>query len=96
MNASEILAIRKKMGLSQEDFAAKIGVSFMTVSRWERGISNPLRLAENKLAEIARELSLHNISNPLEIIPKNNPKKSSPKRSKHFQNKSKGGDYGSR
>lgn len=32
-----IKAIRKKTGLTKEKFAQKLGVSYATVSRWERG-----------------------------------------------------------
>lgn len=41
MSASEIKAIRLRLGLSQAGFAAGIGVHVMTVSRWERGWSKP-------------------------------------------------------
>ena len=34
-----IRAIRSGLGQTQEDFAAEIGVSPITVSRWERGVS---------------------------------------------------------
>lgn len=37
----KIKAIRKSMGLTQVDFAQKIGVSSLTVSRWERGEQRP-------------------------------------------------------
>lgn len=32
---------RKALGLTQVEFAARIGVDPVTVSRWERGISTP-------------------------------------------------------
>ncbi|MGC9525895.1 MAG: helix-turn-helix domain-containing protein [Limnospira sp.] len=50
--------LRQHLGLSQEKFAAKLGVSFQTVNRWERGRARPSQLAMNaiqqKLAEIER------------------------------------------
>ncbi|MEB3884197.1 helix-turn-helix domain-containing protein [Lyngbya sp. CCY1209] len=44
-----VLTLRRRMGLSQEKFAAKLGVSFQTVNRWERGRSQPSQLAINAL-----------------------------------------------
>ncbi|MEA4830836.1 MAG: helix-turn-helix transcriptional regulator [Enterococcus thailandicus] len=42
MNFSEdIKRIRRKMFLTQEDFAKEIGVSFATVNRWETGKAKP-------------------------------------------------------
>lgn len=39
--ADNIVTLRKKHGLSQEQFAEKISVSRQTVSNWERGIAVP-------------------------------------------------------
>ncbi len=39
--ADNMIALRKKAGLSQEQFAERIGVSRQTVSNWERGMANP-------------------------------------------------------
>lgn len=39
--AKAILNIRKKNGLSQEEFAERLGISRQAVSRWEMGISVP-------------------------------------------------------
>lgn len=36
-----IKSLRKAKGLTQEEFANSIGVSFQTVSKWERGDSYP-------------------------------------------------------
>jgi transcriptional regulator with XRE-family HTH domain len=36
-----IAAIRKKLGLPQEGMARLLGVSFVTVNRWEGGHSGP-------------------------------------------------------
>ena len=43
-------------GLSQEEFARRIGVSGQTVSRWERGIWNP-QLTLPQIKALERELS---------------------------------------
>lgn len=39
--ANRLLQYRKKMGLSQEDLAEKIGVSRQAVSKWERAEASP-------------------------------------------------------
>lgn len=36
-----ILSERKRLGMRQVDLANKLGVSVLTVSRWERGINYP-------------------------------------------------------
>ena len=41
--------IRKQLGLSQEDLAREIGVSFATVNRWENGKVKPSKLAKVQL-----------------------------------------------
>ena len=46
MNIKEL---RLKLGLSQERFAQKLGVSLSSVTRWERGISKPSQLAQRRL-----------------------------------------------
>jgi type I restriction enzyme M protein len=51
-----ILQMRKRLGLSQERLAVELGVSFYTVNRWERGHTQPSRLAwcsiEQKLKQM--------------------------------------------
>lgn len=46
---SLVKEIRKQLGLSQEDLARELGVSFATVNRWENGQVNPSRLAKAQL-----------------------------------------------
>ena len=41
MISSNIASLRKKMGLSQEALADRIGVSRQTVAKWESGESSP-------------------------------------------------------
>ena len=52
-----ILSLREAMQLTQSEFAARLGVSKMTVSRWECGRMRPsveMREAISKLQERAR------------------------------------------
>ena len=46
---------RKRMGLSQEKFAAKMGVSFSTINRWEKGHFLPSYLAQAQFDAFCRE-----------------------------------------
>lgn len=47
-----IRKIRLELGLTQEQFAAKLGVSFPTVNRWENQKSKPSPLALQKLEKL--------------------------------------------
>lgn len=50
-----IKAFRKKYNLSREDLASKIGVSYMTVYRWEKGlVKRPNQVIQEKLRRIMR------------------------------------------
>lgn len=50
-----IKAIRNELGLNQEQLAMQLGVSPVTVNRWENGKANPTVMAQNKLYEICVE-----------------------------------------
>ena len=47
--------IRDYLGLSQADFAEKLGVNFATVNRWENGRAVPTKLAQAKLYDFCKE-----------------------------------------
>ena len=49
--ARKIRELRSKLGLTQEQFAAKVGVTFSTVNRWESGKSKPSPLAMRQIEE---------------------------------------------
>ncbi len=49
--AEKIKYVRIKLGLSQEDLAHDLGVSFATINRWENGNYNPSRLARKAFEE---------------------------------------------
>lgn len=53
-----IRELRKEMGLTQEQFAASIGVVYPSVNRWENGHACPspmaLKLIEVKLQKIEK------------------------------------------
>ncbi len=49
-----IREIRKRTGLTQEKFAAKLGVTFPTINRWENGRAKPSPLAMQRIEELLR------------------------------------------
>ena len=50
-----IRQIRANLDLSQKEFAELLGVSFVTVNRWENGWSIPTPLAEERIHMIGRD-----------------------------------------
>ena len=54
---SRVKAIRERLGLTQVQFAARIGVSFATVNRWENDQTKPARLAWRQILDLETELS---------------------------------------
>ncbi len=49
--------LRRLMGLSQEQFAATLGVAFSTINRWENGHIQPSSLALKQIKTMLNELS---------------------------------------
>jgi putative transcriptional regulator len=49
---SLIRELRQRTGLTQEKFAAKLGVTFPTINRWENGRARPSPLAMQKIEEL--------------------------------------------
>jgi DNA-binding transcriptional regulator YiaG len=52
MQGEQIKALRLKLGLTQEEFAHRLGVTLCTVNRWENKKSIPSRLAVRQLEMI--------------------------------------------
>jgi len=48
--------LRERTGLTQEKFAAKLGVTFPTINRWENGRAKPSPLAMQKIDELLRSM----------------------------------------
>lgn len=48
--------VRQQTGLTQEQFAAKLGVVFYTLNRWENGRATPSPLAMQKIEQYAQQL----------------------------------------
>ncbi len=54
----QVIALREKLGLSQDVFAQVLGVGKMTVSKWERGTYPPSATAAVLLKTIERDPSI--------------------------------------
>ena len=53
---NSIRELRQHLGLTQEKFAAKLGVTFPTVNRWENNRGTPSPLAMEKIEGMLRSL----------------------------------------
>lgn len=54
MNPTDVASIRTKLGLSQAQLAALLGVHALTVSKWERGLLRPTAHQEALLSSFAK------------------------------------------
>jgi len=48
--------LRQRTGLTQEKFAAKLGVTYPTINRWENGRVKPSPLALKQIEDLTRGL----------------------------------------
>ena len=48
--------LRRRLSLTQEQFAQKVGVTYSTVNHWENGKRVPLPFLARRLLEIKHEL----------------------------------------
>ncbi len=53
-----IKELRARLGLTQEQFAQRVGVTYSTVNHWENGKRMPLPFLAKRLAEMKEELDL--------------------------------------
>jgi putative transcriptional regulator len=53
--SKRIKAIRQQLGLSQEELAHKLGVSFTSVNRWENGQTKPSKLAKKQIDLLSKK-----------------------------------------
>lgn len=48
--------LRQRTGLTQEKFAARLGVTYPTINRWENGRAKPSPLALKQIEDLLRSL----------------------------------------
>ncbi|MFZ5517513.1 MAG: helix-turn-helix domain-containing protein [Candidatus Zhuqueibacterota bacterium] len=58
--ADDVVKIRLKMNLTQEEFARRVGVTLSTIHRWEKGKSLPSKLAIQRLVSLERN-GIHHV-----------------------------------
>jgi DNA-binding transcriptional regulator YiaG len=51
----DLKRLRTQLGFTQEEVARTLGVSWITVSRWERGVSRPSPLGLQQLQRLANK-----------------------------------------
>jgi DNA-binding transcriptional regulator YiaG len=56
MTGENIKAIRQQCGETQERFARRLRVSFVTINRWENNLARPSDLAIRRLNRLFRKL----------------------------------------
>ncbi len=52
--SSMVKDLRSRLKLTQEQFAAKVGVTWSTVNRWENGRGKPSPLAMRQIDELRK------------------------------------------
>ena len=65
---NKMVELRKKMGLSQEELAEKVGVARQTISKWELGDSSPDLLQAKELSKIFKVSLDELVGNDIENI----------------------------
>lgn len=53
-----VINVRRKLKLTQEEFAHLVGVTVSTVNRWENGHVEPSRLARKAMQRLARRVGI--------------------------------------
>jgi DNA-binding transcriptional regulator YiaG len=59
--AFPIAAIRRRLNMTQEEFAHAIGVTVSTVNRWENGHITPSRLARRAMESLLSQIAAENL-----------------------------------
>ena len=62
--AKSIEELREKLDLTQEQFAAKVGVTFSTVNRWENSKGTPSPLTKRRIEELQEEFDQSEVKTP--------------------------------
>jgi len=53
--------LRDRLGLTQEKFAARLGVTFPTINRWENGKAKPSPLALQQIKDLLRGMGKNGV-----------------------------------
>jgi len=52
--SNDVKELRKRLGMTQKQFAEAVGVHVVTIIRWEKGSFNPSGLALEKIKQLAK------------------------------------------
>lgn len=63
-DADAVRALRAQLGLTQADFADRIGTRQQTVSEWETGASTPRRMSRRLLRMVAEDAGFYDAAPP--------------------------------
>lgn len=55
--AETVKAVRRQLGLSQEELAHELGVSFSTINRWENSKTVPFKLARRQFEVFCQRMA---------------------------------------
>jgi putative transcriptional regulator len=55
--AESVKKIRQQLGLSQEELAHELGVSFSTINRWENSKTVPFKLARRQFEAFCQRMT---------------------------------------
>jgi transcriptional regulator with XRE-family HTH domain len=61
MHGDTIKSVRKQLGITQEQLARELDISFSTINRWENKHTSPSRLAKRRLLEFCKNSSVDKI-----------------------------------
>ena len=56
MNTKEIQELRKQLGLTQKEFAGRLGLDAISISRWERGAQRPKAVHLRRMARLSKKV----------------------------------------
>ncbi len=52
----KVKEVRRQLGISQEELAHALGVSFATINRWENGKTTPFKLAKRQFDNLCSKM----------------------------------------
>ena len=57
--AKNIKKLREKMLVTQTEFSTILGVSYVSINRWENGVYDPTMKAKRKLMELFKKFKIN-------------------------------------
>lgn len=73
MTGREVRRLRERLGLTQQDFASLLGLSFVSINRWEQGHSSPTGLSDVLLQLLASVLAQYDEADVVSLLRRTGP-----------------------